>query len=346
MNTLKTLNTNELILGATFLGTGGGGSPKDAARLFEILKKQNKSWSLKKLSEFKDTDLFVTAYGIGSIQSQSNPEKIIKQEFEQLTNYLKKDIKGIIPVEIGPISLATTCYLASLLGLPVIDADIVGGRSTPEVFLETITLFNIPRTPAIIANERGESSMLLKSQSPQADEIFFRNFAKKSNGQAYVVGYPMTKKQTEKSIEQYTVSRTLDIGKLLASNQIEKLYAKYNIQQLFEGVITNIQDKDEKGFLERMVTTANKKNTAQVYIKNENLILWINNKVALTCPDSIIISDTNNMPIYNMDLKVKQNIKILGMSALPLWRTKKGLELFNPKIFGFDIPIQLISKIM
>lgn len=329
-------NINNLIKGTTFLGTGGGGNPAEALEMFQEIRKLGNNLCLANLADFKETDFFITAFAVGSINAKSDPKEPIQKAFSVLSKKVRKPIRAIIPVEIGPKSVAMAFYLASFLDLPVLDADFVGGRSTPEVFLETISLFGLPRTPLVVVDTNLETKILLKSRSFQEDEKFLRNFASLSENLAYVVGYPLNKRQLEKSVETGTISEAVKIGNLLKNNQ------KINTKLLFTGFISKIEEQEKEGFAQKVLTISNGQNIAKIFIKNENLILWINDKVVLTCPDLIILLNEKNQPIYNLNLKIGLKVQITGRKSRPLWRSRKGLQLFNPKTFGFNFnPILL-----
>lgn len=329
--------TRELILGTTFLGTGGGGNPEEAKGiLLKIFRKKN-FLTVSSINSFKPNDIFISPFGIGSSAINGDPGLAVQTAFWYLSKYLKKKVNGIIPVEIGPKSVATAFYLSSLLNLPVIDADIVGGRSSPEVFLETITLFGIKRTPAAVVNNQGDVAILLNSSSAKREENFFRDFAIRSGGKAYVVGYPLTKRQVSKSIECGTLSKAFNIGRLIRTKQTKQLFSLYNVKKIIQGRIINIKSLVNPGFAEKLVTIKDKGNQAEVYIKNENLICWVNGKIFVSCPDLIVLLDKNQNPLYNTDLKLGAKVEVVSMPALPLWQSKKARRLFNPEMFGFNI---------
>lgn len=341
---LQKNDIQNLLLGSTFLGTGGGGNPKEADQIYQKLLNSNKMPKILDIQSFKPDDIFITAFGIGSVKTSSDPKEAVRLAYNNLSKLLNKKIKGIIPVEIGAKSVATAFLLASQLDLPIIDADFVGGRSTPEVYLETITLFDILRTPAAIANNQGDVAILSQSVSPIQEEKFFREFTNMSGERAYVVGYPITKKLALKSLTLGTIKKSIDIGKLISQSDTKQLSSAYGVKNIFEGRVVKIKEEITPGFTTQMVTIENSQAAAIIYIRNENLICWINNKVKITCPDLIILLDKNDRPIFNADLRKNQFVKIVACPASPLWRTKKGLALFNPKTFGFSFNPKLLKE--
>lgn len=326
-----------LLLGSTLLGTGGGGSPEEAQKTYtKILNTEKDFPILASLDEFEEDAVFVTAFTVGSVSSDEDASEAIQRAYTELSRYLNKDIAGIVPVEIGAHCVAKAFYLASILDVPVLDADFVGGRSAPEVFLETITLFGLKRTPAAVANSAGDTALLLHTTTPQKEEEFFRQFARMSNSGVQVVGYPLTKKQLQQAVEHGTVSQALNIGMTIIENDMQRLLKQLNGKMLFQGQIKSIAYTDKSAFTICTVQLENNDESARLFIKNENIIFWVNDSVVLTCPDLIMLLNDEGKPIYNSDLEEEQQVTIIGAPARTLWRTQKGKDLFHPKLFGFD----------
>src|SRR3989338_3576613 len=105
--------------------------------------------------------------------------------------------------------------MASRLNLPVLDGDIVGYRASPEVFLETITLKGLKRTPLVIANNKGDVGCLENSNDCIFIEKFLRKFAADSGGIAYVCGYPLKVKDIKGIIGDCSLSFCLKLGKFM-----------------------------------------------------------------------------------------------------------------------------------
>jgi len=67
--------------------------------------------------------------------------------------------------------------------------------------------------------------------------------------------------------------------------------------------------------------------------------------VDVTVPDLICVfdddrNDPNLNPFFHEGLKVS----VIGLPAPAQWRTRRGLELFGPKHFGFAIEYQPIEE--
>lgn len=343
MNTISQINFPALLTGSTFFGTGGGGSPEEANESYDRLRNLQAQVKLAGLNDFSDDDVIITVFAVGSIASTGSHTEPVKIAMARLEKEMNQKIAGIIPVEIGPASVAMVLDTAFGLGLPVVDADVVGGRSTPEVFLETITLFNMPRTPAAIAAMNGDCGFLAGPSTPEQEEKFFRAFAAAHGDQAYVVGYPMRVKDMRNSITWGTVSRALEAGQEIQAGNIESYVTSQKGKQLYTGTITNIENMAQAGFTTQLVNLSGPAGNAKLFVKNESLILWVNDQVVLTCPDLIMLTDSENRPLYNAEIKNGLQVNIYGLPTVPLWRSEAGMNLFQPKTFGFDLPITLLT---
>lgn len=332
----------KLVIGATFFGSGGGGSPSEAREILEKAFLLNKQMGLSAVGALKSEGVCLTAFGVGSAVSSGDFTAIFKERLRQFEEVLQKPIIGVVPVEIGPKSIATAIYVAALLNLPLIDADIVGGRSSPEVYLETITLFDIPRTPLMVFNTAGDIATLLRSSTYLFEEEFLRGFAKASGGEASVLGYPMTSKSLDLALEHGTISSCHTIGEMLFDGKSARVLSHVSGKSLFVGRISRIVREGTQGFLVAKVYLENEHQKALIYVKNESLLFWVDDKLKVSCPDLISLLDKEGMPLYNGELKEGLVVDVVGIPSLAKWRDPKGLALFNPRTFGFDLDPKLL----
>ncbi|MBI5619547.1 DUF917 domain-containing protein [Candidatus Gottesmanbacteria bacterium] len=342
MRAIKKTDIPAIVEGSLFYGTGGGGDPARAQAIWERLARQKRLPAIYTLSEFSN-GICVTAFPVGGLKVQSISTKCITAALATLQKRLAVPIVGIIPVEIGSLPLALSAEVAALLNLPLVDADFVGGRSTPEVFLETITLFDIPRTPLVVVNRRGDVATLEKASSPVAEEEFLRTFSTMTEGFAYVFGYPISIAQAKRAVTQNTVSQALNMGNEIGKNSLRKAVIRLGGRVFCTGTILAIDTIDNPGFSAQMVVIKTSRGKCRIFTKNENMIFWMNDKPILTCPDLIILLDENDRPLFNQSICIGKTVSVVGMPAASLWRTTKGKKLFCPRVFGFKFDTVLLS---
>jgi len=344
---MKLLNQNQLkqlVLGSSLLATGGGGSLQSAKKL---IKKINQPPTLTSLTELKTNDITATVFGIGG-QEKCDPIKASNLALKTFKTNLNQPIKAIIPVEIGPLAIATAAFIASKTRLKLLDADIVGFRSSPEVFLETISIPNLPRHPSVIANDQNDILILLKTKDIQTTEKIFRDFAITSGGDAIVFGYPLTIKQIKNIVGANSLSFSLNLGKALLKlkqNQLtlDQFCQDFQFQQISQGKITSQKTRIQQGFTQGKLVIKTPNGNLSIIIKNENIAVIKNNQVLVTVPDLICLLDTNLFSgINNFDNNLNKTVAVLAKPAIPIWRTQKGKALFSPKNLGYNFKQKLL----
>ncbi len=344
MKRLKQKDINYLIKGSSLLSTGGGGTITAAKKITEQIRKLPYLIDAKDL---KKHDTVITIFPCGGIEKGDfiKPSIEALKLFQEMFDY---EIGGIIPVEIGPLDLLNSIYLASELKLPLLDGDIVGNRCSPEIYLETISLSNIPRTPIVTVNDRGDIAILYESSSYTKTEKFLRDFAVLSGGIAIVLGYPLNKKQIIKTIGQKTVTSAINLGKKLYNaqkgNNADQILLRSGFAKIADGIIVKENKKVKNGFTSgRYIVETGDNVKYTIIIKNENIVLLQEGKEILTVPDSIILyNKKSNIGVSNFEKNIRKRVLILGKKAIPIWRTEKGKSLFSPKKLGFQYKQKLL----
>lgn len=338
-------NLDNLITGASLLATGGGGSIASAKKIASKVKKPLK---MVNLGELKKSDLLVTVFGVGGSE-KNDPVVCSRIALKAFREIFKNPIKAIIPVEIGPLAVATAAFIAAENNLLLANADIVGFRSSPEVFLETISMPGLSREPAVIVNEKNDVLILLSSQSIEQTENIFRNFATLSGGDAFVVGYPLLVKDVNKVVGKGSLSFAISLGERLKNigdkNSFLEFCRDCEFQFFSTGKVKRENKKTDGGFTTGTIVIADKnRERFQVFVKNENIVLRKKKEVLLTTPDSICLLDSKTRTgINNFENNTGKEVIILGRKALLIWRTEKGKKLFSPKNLGFNINQKLLK---
>jgi len=129
-----------------------------------------------------------------------------------------------------------------------------------------------------------------------------------------------------------------------------------NCLRLFNGRTKSWTRREEGGFMWGDVKVQGtgdfRKQNLHIWYKNEYLITWLNNRTYATCPDSIAVVSSRNgegLSAWTPNLKKQVGIEVdvLGFKAHELWRTERGIDLFGPKHFGYNIkyvPVEQVAK--
>lgn len=325
-------NIQKIIKGASILGGGGGGKLSKAQ---ELARRFTDSIKLIPLDELQDNQTAITCFGVGGLEKDGDIEKTINNNLDIFQQSTGISVDAVIPVEVGPVSIMAAILTAQILKLPLVDSDLVGFRAAPEVYLELITLGKLSRTPLVIGNDKNETLLIQGLEDLEGIEDVLRNFSRVSDSKTYVLGYPLKVSQLKK----YSGKGSVTESKLLANNfSSQKLKMKYKF--IGRASIQSQEPLKAKGGFSsgRYVLKAlNGNATYTIYFKNENLVLLENEKVLLTCPDNIMLVDTQTgFGINNGNENIGKEVNIFASKSLDLWRTKEGMKLFSPTALGFN----------
>jgi len=287
------------------------------------------------MDDLSNDDIVITAYGAGGLTKPKNTSQVMSKGLELLQRQLTKPIKAIVPVEIGSYSLAAAFEIAAKLGVPVVDGDLVGYRSVPEIFIELVTLAGLSRCPLVFGNNEGDTVLLDSASSPERLEQIIRSFADESQSNTFVLGYPYTKKQLMQCLAQDSVSYCLDMESVL----------KNDFQLVGEGLVVEDSKREVEGFTRGCLTIKAADATFKVEFKNEYLVLLKDGSVQVTCPDFICVVDAKSgLGLNNGDDNKGKRVKIYVRPAIAQWRTKDGLALFTPEKLDLDYEQKVLTQ--
>lgn len=364
MKTLTRSEVEDLVVGATILGCGGGGSPEAGLKsIFEQMDAGN-SVRIAPIGEFDDQDLLASPYFVGSVApSQKKSVKPVIRDpvaraVEMIETRLGRRLAGTVASEIGGGNTAASIAIAAQLGIVALDGDLMG-RAGPELHQSTVHICGLPMTPAAIVSESG-NRLLVESYCGIDDyEAIARYVSVVSGGHAAVVDTPLTIADAEQCALLGTLSKCMEIGSALRKAREAGLEpvgtvasCLSNGRVIFEGIVSNYSWKDEKGFLFGDAhLEGNGRWNGHVFkswIQNEHIVGWLDDKPIIMSPDPFVFLDpSTGHGITNDKLREGMKVAVVGSSIPEPWRKPKGIELFGPRHFGFDfdyVPFEQLAK--
>jgi len=347
----------DLITGCAILGTGGGGSPSIGLRLIETDLKKGYKFQLIDLKEVPDDALIASPYMCGSV----SPEKAGTaqgdepfQAFLALQEFIGKKFFAVIPTEIGGGNTAVALSVAAKLGVPVIDGD-PAGRSVPELVHSTFYIHNVPIAPLAVASARGEILILKKVDDDARAEAIVRAVAVACGDRVGVADHPIDGKTLKQTVIPGTLSKALDLGKNLreardfGKDPVTAVVKAGKGYRLFVGKVVGNKWRIHGGFTVGELIIMGEKDfqghTYRIWYKNEHIIAWFDEEPDVMSPDLLCVLDPKTGEAKtNPNCRKGMSVVVIGFPAPPIWRTPKGLEIFGPKYFGFDIVYKKIEE--
>lgn len=356
------LNENtieDIAVGATLLGSGGGGDPHIGKLMALNAIKTYGPVQLLPLSKCDDTmrTAAVALMGAPSVIIEKIPNgNEFVNSLSKLQHHLGEKIAAIYPIEIGGINSMIPIIVAARMQLPLLDCDPMG-RAFPELHMVTFHLNNIASTPMTVADEKGNIA-ILETISNKFTEKFARSLTVDMGALAAVSLYPVTAAELKKYSVKGSYTLSAKIGSTIRQikhhqNSLELLLNDIDGYHLFTGKVVDILRKLQGGFNYGTIVLegleAFKGKTMRVEFQNENLIAILGEKPVAITPDIISFINLETLtPFTTESLKYGKRVHLIGLKADPQWRSPQGLKTVGPNYFGYEItykPIELLNYV-
>ena len=353
---MKTLDKNQIMslaYGASFLSTGGGGTISAGLNLVWPDIESGINFKLASFDEFEADDLVVSPYYVGAVGQSSSSHRTTDTALgatRLLTSYIDRKLIGIIAAELGGFATLGALHVAGLEGVPLVDGD-AAGRAAPDLQCSMFYVSGLKMTPFSVFTQQKDQLIVKEISSDGQAELIVRGIASVIGSSVGICDHPGKVGDIKSASIWNTISKSIDIGKIITKGSVEDLLKFGVVHKLFRGVLKSSKYEILEGFtygnyiLEGTEEFTGKK--MKIWYKNENLMSWIDEKVYVTSPDLITITSIDLIPTSNPIKEEGAEYFVFGLPSDPKWRTVKGLEVMSPKFFGFKydyIPIEKLVK--
>jgi uncharacterized protein len=346
---------DDIALGAAVLGTGGGGDPYVGKLMAQDVINRCGHVQLLDPDELDDDDLVIPSAMMGAptvmVEKIPSGSEIVTA-FKALQTFLGRTATATMSTEAGGLNSTTPFVVAAELGIPLVDADMMG-RAFPELQMCTPTIYGISATPMAIADEKGNST-ILTAISNRWTETLARSVTIDMGCSAMIAIFPMSGRQIRESCVLRTITKVEEIGRTIReahrghADPIEAVRAVTNGYLIWRGKISDVSRRTQTGFArgEAAIEGAGEfaGETLRIAFQNEFLIARTDDRVVASTPDLITILDAETgEPITTETLRYGFRVVVLGIPGDPRWRTPAGLAITGPEYFGYDagyIPIE------
>ena len=359
---MRTLNREDLVnilYGAAILGTGGGGSLTEGIELIDEALAAGKTFRLASFDDLAPEDLIGTPYGCGAISPLTEAERKkyarlpeAQENFyilcmKQMEAYMGKELKAVISTELGGHNTATALYCGAMADKLIVDGD-PAGRSVPGLQHSTYYLHNVPMCPISVMNKFGEGAVVTSVFDDERAEDPVRALAVVSQNIVAVMDHVNTAEVLKNAVIRGAISQSEAIGKafLTAKAQggdfVSAVTEAGKGKPMFRGVVTKSTYETRDGFTfgDTEIRGAGEYagHTLRVWYQNENIISWLDGEIFVTVPDLICLFDLDEkMPQLNPYAREGENVAVIALPAPNEWTTQRGLEIFGPRFFGYDV---------
>lgn len=335
-------------VGASVLGSGGGGDPKVGRLLAKSMIQKYGPVNLISIDELQDDQYVVPVSGMGAptVSLEKLPSEIeLTNPLQELERAFGKKADVIIPIEVGGINSLYPVGAAAKLHLPILDADAIG-RAFPEAQMETFHLHGLEPEQVAVGDEKGNVA-LLKPINAYWSEYMSRTLTVQMGGSASVSDYFLAGKDVKGSVVNGTLSLAREIGEILMHQEdyddvFKALLDRLNGFELYDGKVTAVTRETKQGFnfgtaqIEGLNNYRGK--TFSLEFQNETLVAKEGDEILASVPDLIVALDIESaFPITSERLQYGSRVKVVSFPCDPQWRTPIGIETAGPRYFGYDV---------
>jgi hypothetical protein len=356
MHTLTWDEIDEVLVGATIMGCGGGGELAEGRELMRRAYEEGRAVTLAAPHELPDETLVACPYGVGGLTVGDEAEYAGLSWANEhpgvlavraLSAHLGLEFGALITGELGGTSIADAFYPAAMLGLPVVDADPVG-RAVPELEHSIFNLHGVPIVPQAVVNELGDTAIITAVADDRRAEALVRALAVASRNVVWVADHAMTWGRMKGVVTPGAISLAKSVGRAFrqavaaGEDTAAAAAAAAGGGVRFRGRVSAFSWEEKDGFtwgeLEIPGQGADAGAAYRIWSKNENLMAWRDGEPDVTAPDLICcFSGDTGQPITNPNHEVGRPVTVVGLPAAAAWRTERGVAILGPRHFGFDV---------
>ena len=369
MRTLSEQELLDMMMGSSIQASRGANTAQTVQRIKAALA-EGRKFTMIEPDDLPNDWTTVTVAGVGGGGAWDYVTQRVKQQnlptlpnatvtaTQALSKYIGKKFNAVVRIE--AVQSVGALMLASELGVPVVDA-CLSGRARPEIEQQIPWINNIPSTPAAITSRWGDTVIIEKAVDDYRAEDLGRAIAVASGGGAQMAMNPMSAAEVKRGVIKGALSQAILFGKTAreaaaqGKDPVAALVKASNGYMLFEGTVTKSETKGDRGFtwsdVEITGTGRYTGHTYKVYVKNENIVAWLDGVPDAMSPDTIQDLDPKTGDAHNGGAlggyKLGAEIAMIGYETSPMWRTPKGIEVFGPRHFGFDfdyVPVEQLQR--
>ena len=338
-----------IAIGAGILGTGGGGNPYiGMLRAREAMRRYGPVNVLSP-EELGDDDQVICVGGIGAptVGIEKMRDLQAYYAYQALETYMGKKATALISNEIGGSNSLEPVMPAAIARLPIVDADGMG-RAFPELQMKTFFAYGVPYTPLVLADEKGNTCIFTEAISATWLERMARAVTIQMGCVACYAVAPMTADQVRRTAVPNTLTLAKAVGgavrqaRVSHQDPVEAILDVHPGKVLFQGKIIDVERRTTSGFARGKLAIEGLGSYSggrmDIEFQNENLIARVDGEVVCIVPDLICVVDTERgEPITTELLRYGFRVTVVGFPAPDLWKVSPGLEVVEPRAFGYDL---------
>jgi uncharacterized protein len=344
-----------LAVGSWILGTGGGGSPYLGLLNMRRLYAEGHRVELMSPMDLADDDRVAIVSNMGAPlvgQERLADSRNIARAVRMQEEHSGVKFRAAMSLEIGGGNGIQPLMAAAHLGLPVVDADLMG-RAYPEAQMTSVAVGDLRPYPCALYDPRGLESVVTQVPSWKWMERVSRKICVEMGSIASTCKAPRTGAEIKEWGIHFTVSKAIGIGRRVREAQrrhedpVPAILDEAQGKQLFRGKVIDVARRATEGFLRgRCVVEGldeDRGTKLEIAFQNEWVVAWRDGEPIAMSPDLICVLDTVSGNAFGTEtIRYGVRVTVVALPAPPVFLTPKGLEHVGPRAFGYDLDFRSV----
>lgn len=342
---LRRKDIGQLAVGAALLGSGGGGEPSVFVSMLQRRLGDREVPLLTADDLTGSTTVPVGLVGGTSVLAEKLPSGTeLGRAVEAVCRWAGESAGSVMGIEAGGMNALSGLVAALDLGLPYLDADLMG-RALPRLDQFTWAVANVPMTPMALCQANGQV-LLVEDGSPDELERTVRTIVSILGGWATAALCPTEVSVAAAAANLGGVARALTLGS--AHSRLPAKPTQTQVGEALGGRVLGagrIRDVDRQshpsGFGRGGITLVDETQGTVLRVESENelLLAMADGEVVATCPDILCLLQARTaLPLSVDRVQVGDDVMLLTLPGPEWWLAPERLPAVSPRAFGLDHP--------
>ncbi|WP_427890155.1 DUF917 domain-containing protein [Kribbella sp. GL6] len=342
-----------LVVGVTLLGSGGGG---DTGAFGRMLRRRLGVGELILRDAADLPGVSVSPIGVVGATSVLMEKLPSGGEFETAVRAVSRwtgaDVTALMSLEAGGLNGLTALIAALDLGLPVVDADLMG-RALPRLDQFSWAVAGRSLTPCALSEPSGQV-IVVDNVDAAGLERAVRSFVAQTGGWAVLALAPTPIEAAAVDAVEGSLTRALTLGRAhgalepgtapaaVADGLGGRLLGSGRVEEVARHVIADGGAAFGRGSL--CVVDSASRAVIRIETENEYLLALVDGTPVVTTPDLLCVLDHRTLqPIAVDGVRTGDEVVVLALPGPTWWRHPDRLRHVAPEAFGLACPPQLLE---
>jgi uncharacterized protein len=256
---------------------------------------------------------------------------------------------AVYPLAAATVSALVPVVVASQLGVPLIDADGMG-QVFALIHQTAMHLAGVSPTPLVVQGATGESVLVEVSAAPRADRLLRAN-VDTLGGWAALAGYPTNAGALRRATLPGTVSRLINVGRLLLERTdpdlfVRRLTAVTACERIGRGRIVELEHLSRPNDVTVPAHPSSvvieeiggRLRQLRIELRSEIVAVFADGSLVAAAPDLVCLVDVSRGELATLDsLEPGGLLDVLVTPANAVWYSPEGLAMVGPESHGIHL---------